>query len=283
MPELFDRLAELAGPGEPSVLYDRHGVLVVRAGGAVAKAHQADRDTGPALAARLRVAAALPDLLLAPLGPPLEAAGRTVTRWPYGAPVDPSADPPWEEGGRLLARLHRAPVPEGTPPCGRPDRAARLVGRLGGGADEDTVRAAFATLPPWIRAGAAPPSPGTALVHGDWHLGQLVRTAAGWRLIDVEDLGTGDPAWDLARPAALYLAGVLDPRDWARLTGAYRDAGGPLPADPWNVLDVPARTLAIQIAATCVISAREGERELEGPERALVGACARIARSGLPA
>ncbi|MCP9965978.1 phosphotransferase family protein [Actinomadura madurae] len=112
----------------------------------------------------------------------------------------------------------------------------------------------------------------------------MVRIPGGqWRLIDVEDLGRGDPAWDLARPAALYSAGVLPPDDWDRFLGAYRDAGGPaVPAqgDPWNVLDVPARTLAIQIAATCVISARREDRPLDGPEQAMVDACARISAAG---
>ncbi|MQY08077.1 phosphotransferase family protein [Actinomadura macrotermitis] len=281
--DLFRRLAVIAGPGEPETLYDRHGVLVVRAGDVVAKAHQADRDGGPLLARRLAVAAALPDLLLPPLGPPRVVDGRTVTRWPYGEPVSP-ADPPWEEGGRLLALLHRAPVPGDAPAWGRPTRVVRLVARLGGGPAEDEVRRAFATLPAWIRGEApVPPARAETLVHGDWHLGQMVRAGGRWLLIDVEDLGVGDPAWDLARPAALYLAGVLDPGDWARFLTAYQEAGGPLAADVWSDLDVPARTLVVQIAATCVQSAREAGRPLEEPEQALVAACRRISRMGGPA
>jgi predicted trehalose synthase len=42
------------------------------------------------------------------------------------------------------------------------------------------------------------------LVHGDWHLGQLGRRGEHWVLIDVDDLGVGDPAWDLARPAGFW-------------------------------------------------------------------------------
>ncbi|POM22894.1 Phosphotransferase enzyme family protein [Actinomadura rubteroloni] len=273
------RLAALGrdagGTGEPGVLYDRHGVLVVRVGAVVVKLHQADRETGPALARRLDAARALPGIALAPLGPPRYADGRAVTVWPYGEPVPPEA-PPWTEAGRLLAALHRSPVPADAPPWGRPGRVARVVGRLAPGPETDVIRRAFATLPAWIRDDTAPPTAGRVLIHGDWHLGQMVRTETGWLLIDVEDLGVGDPAWDLARPAALYAAGVLAADAWT----AFLDGYGPSPdTDLWAALDEPARALAIQIAATCVQSAREGDRDLDDAETAMVDACARIIRA----
>ena len=46
-------------------------------------------------------------------------------------------------------------------------------------------------------------------------------------LIDVDDLGVGDPAWDLARPAGFWAAGLIPDDDWATFLDAYRDAGGP--------------------------------------------------------
>ncbi|GAA3924952.1 aminoglycoside phosphotransferase family protein [Actinomadura viridis] len=292
-PELLARLAEIGtaahgGPGTGAeVLYDRHGVLVVRVGDVVVKAHQADREGGPPLARRMRVADGLPELLLPSLGPPLEVAGRTVTVWPYGDPVSPG-DLPWEDGARLLADLHNVPLPEDVPPWGRPTRAARLVAELEDGPAAREIRRAFATLPGWIRGeGRTEDAPAgearRTLVHGDWHLGQMVRAGGGWRLIDIEDLGAGDPAWDLARPAALYSSGVLNPDDWSRFLGAYRAFQGPaVPAggDPWEVLDLPARTLVIQIAATCVKSARQADRPLDGPEQALVDTCSRISSAG---
>ncbi|WP_242886453.1 phosphotransferase family protein [Actinomadura litoris] len=297
---LFARLAEIGrgpagaeGPSAaPEVLYDRHGVLVVRVADVVVKAHQPDREYGVPFLGRIRLAEALPHLLVGPLGPPLDVDGRTVTVSPYGEPVDPQEELPWEEGARLLAALHSTPVPADAPSWGRPTRVARLVSRLGDGPAEDVVRRAFATLPAWIR-GEAPEPPGRAhLIHGDWHLGQMVRLPGApdgnrrWRLIDIEDLGTGVPAWDLARPAALFSAGVLSPEEWGRFLGAYTRAGGPaVPADgdPWAALEVPARTLAIQIAATCVISAGRDDRPLDGAEQAMVDACARIAAAGTPA
>ncbi|WP_067482572.1 phosphotransferase family protein [Actinomadura hibisca] len=285
-PELFDRLAGIgrdhaAGPGEPKLLYDRHGVLVVRIGEIVVKAHQPDRaETDGSLERRVRIAQDLPELFLAPLAPPLHVAGRTVTVTPYGEPARPDALP-WVESARLLARLHRSPVPDGAPPLGRPERVARQVSRLPGGPAADVVRRAFATLPP----AAEFPHPGR-LLHGDWHMGQMVRNGDGWRFIDIEDLGRGDPVWDLARPAALFTAGVLHPDDWADFLTAYRAAGGPaVPAfgTPWTVLDVPARTLVIQIAATCVISARDADRPLDPAEQAVIDTCGRISRAGDPA
>lgn len=279
------------GPDDPVVLYDRHGVLVVRVGTVVVKLHQADRDGGPLLDRRMRLAGALPGLLLPPLGPPRRIAGRVVTVWPYGEPVDPRPGSPeglpWEEGARLLARLHTAEVPEGAPEWGRPTRVARLVRELEDGPAAGEIRRAFATLPAWIRDGSGPPDGGArrTLLHGDWHLGQMVRVEGAWRLIDVEDLGAGDPVWDLARPAALYSAGVLAHEDWTRFLDAYRASGGPaVPADDglWAALDVPARALVIQIAATCVKSARKDDRPLDGAERALVDTCTRISSVGSP-
>ncbi|MFD0688908.1 phosphotransferase family protein [Actinomadura fibrosa] len=296
-PGLLARLAEIgrdaAGPDAPphpgpETLYDRHGVLVVRVGDVVVKAHQPDREYGRPLHDRIRLAQTLPRVLLAPLGPPLDIDGRTVTVSPYGEPVDPQEELPWEEGARLLAELHAAPVPADAPSWGRPTRVAKVVSRLGSGPAEDVVRRAFATLPSWIRGeGIEPPAETEHLIHGDWHLGQMVRGPGGrWRLIDIEDLGRGSPAWDLARPAALYSGGVLPPDEWTRFLGAYQQAGGPAvptQGDPWTALDLPARSLAIQIAATCVLSAGRSERSLDGAEQAMVDACARIGGARRPA
>jgi hypothetical protein len=103
--------------------------------------------------------------------------------------------------------------------------------------------------------------------------------AADWRLIDVEDLGIGDPAWDLGRPAAWFAAGLLPPAVWDRFLSAYRAAGGsalPRDGDPWQALDVPARALAVQAAALAVAAADREGRPLDEVETALVDACRRI-------
>ncbi|NEC72756.1 phosphotransferase family protein, partial [Streptomyces rochei] len=141
---------------------------------------------------------------------------------------------------------------------------------------------AWGALPAWAR-GEAPLPDAATLCHGDFHLGQLVRhpsPAGPWLLIDVDDLGTGAPAWDLARPAAWYACGLLPPGDWDRFLSAYRAAGGPaVPAreDPWPSLDVPARALTAQTAARAVTKAVVAGRDLDEVERSLVDACSRMA------
>jgi phosphotransferase family enzyme len=272
-----------------STLADRPDATVVRHADTVAKAHAPG--TAPAdLAPRLAAAAQLPGILLPPLGrTPVDLHGRLVTFWPYGEPVDPE-DPdaaPWEAAATLLARLHRTPAPPGLPPMRGPVKAALAVARLltvtrhAHHPAVVPVLRAWAGLPAWART-ETPMSDTTTLCHGDLHLGQLVRHPAPdgpWCLIDVDDLGVGEPAWDLARPAAWYACGLLSPDDWSRFLGAYRRAGGPaVPAegDPWPALDVAARALAVQTAARAIAKATEAGRPLDDVEQAVVDACDRM-------
>jgi hypothetical protein len=286
---------ELAGGGAPVVLSDRAGGLVIRVGGVVVKAHPAETDQA-ALLTRLRVAAdpALASVIVPPLRLPglgdwlARIEGRLVTAWPAGEPVSPD-DPdiaPWEAAAVLLARLHATPAAgRGLTAAGGPPRVAAAIGRLrsvAGSPAADDVERAFAALPPWVSNPTLAPTRHDVLVHGDWHFGQLVRRAGGvdaWRLIDMDDLGVGDPVWDLARPAALFAAGVLLPDAWGRFIGAYQDAHElalPPGADPWTVLDVPARSLVVQLAATGLVSAANQGRELDHDEAALVETCRRM-------
>ncbi|GLZ30537.1 aminoglycoside phosphotransferase [Lentzea sp. NBRC 105346] len=245
---LVAAMAALTGSqAEPEVLGTHDDVVVVRVGDVVAKAHAEGTDV-EALAARMRIAADLPGLMLPPISPePVEIDGRPVTLWPYGTPVS-QADPdraPWEESATLLARLHAIPF-DGLPSTAH-DRILRAVHALPPEAPgADLVLRAFATLPPLEL-------PGSSLIHGDYHLGQLVHRDE-WLLIDVDDLGAGAPVWDLARPAALYAAGILPADLWTRFLDAYRSAGGiALPGEPWAILDVPARAFIVQMAARAII------------------------------
>jgi len=303
-PALRRALANLAGgagaPGE--LLADRPDGTVVRVGDKVAKAHAPDTDV-PALAVRLHLASSVVcrGILLPPLPGPCPAplpGGRVASLWPHGRPVDPhdAAQAPWEAAGTLLARLHELPLshqlPGPLPVMRGPAKAARAVARMRGAphtahrAAARTVERAWATLPAWCRDEEPAPYTGT-LCHGDFHLGQLVRhpaPAGPWHLIDVDDLGLGDPAWDLARPACWYAAGLLEPAAWARFLGAYassrRAAGtttGLAAADPWPHLDAAARALTVQSAALGVAKATAGNRGLDDAEEAVVAACARIA------
>lgn len=277
-----------------ATLADRPDGTVVRHGDTVAKAHAPGTDPAE-LALRVAVAAhpALTGILLPPAHQdPAALDDRLVTFWPYGTPVDPDhpEHAPWEAAATLLARLHTTPaseLPHPLPPMRGPAKAALALARLRDTAPAHPaarpIRRAWDTLPAWARA-EAPYTHAAALCHGDLHLGQLVRHPADsgpWFLIDVDDLGIGDPAWDLARPAAWFACGLLPAEDWTRFLGAYQRTGGAAELnrpDPWPALDVQARALTVQTAALAVTKAVAGGRELDEVEEAVVDACARMVR-----
>ncbi|MFF9344145.1 phosphotransferase [Streptomyces sp. NPDC014773] len=281
------------GPETVRILADREDGAVVRHGGLVAKAHAPGTEDAPH-AARLALAGRpeLDGILLPPVpGPrPGPVAGRPVTLWPYGPPVDPG-DPdtaPWEEAARLLARLHRTPPPAdlALPAMRAPAKAALAVERMlrtaPGHPAAATVLAAWRTVTD-AGSGSGGEGGGTRayLCHGDFHLGQLVRDFRGaWRLIDVDDAGLGDPAWDLARPAAWFAAGLLPAEVWARFLGAYEEEGGPATgADPWARLDLPARALTVQTAALALAKSTAEGRAVDEVEAVMIDTCARITLS----
>lgn len=227
----------------------RSGAQITVHGAVVHKLHRPGTDPR-ALAARLQVARGL-DVFVTPLSITPERVGdRWRTRWPLVETVAPEPESvPWGDVGRTLARLHSASFSGRLPAHGWPARLRRAVDRA---RRFDVIVRAAAALPDqaWRAGSAGRPR---TLVHGDFHLGQLGRRdpAGTWQLLDIDDLGIGDPAWDLARPAGFWAAGLIPDTDWGAFVEAYRAAGGPaLPSgDPWPVLEPFARAAVIQAAA----------------------------------
>jgi aminoglycoside phosphotransferase (APT) family kinase protein len=215
-------------------------------GDVVVKLHRPGTDP-QALRRRLRVAARSRALASPLSSEPERVADRWLTRWPRLEMV--RAEPvhlPWARAGQVLARLHTEPVGDFPVAHGAPDRLRRALFRLGDGRTSDVIRRAAAGLD--VTATTDRP---ITLVHGDFHLGQLGRVGTSWQLIDVDDLGVGDPAWDLARPAGFWAAGLVPDDDWHRFLDGYRGAGGPALADgdPWPVLERVARAAVVTAAA----------------------------------
>lgn len=256
--------------------YTLTGADIAVDGDVVVKVHRPGTDPHD-LATRLRLASDLVDgPLLAPLRTDPERFGsRWRTYWPRVEPAASDSES-WAAAGRLLAALHRIPVDEHMRSLqhGAPQRLRRAVYGLRRHEPVVEITRAASALPhaSWMPGRECRP---VTLVHGGWHLGQLGRREDGtWTLFDIDDLGVGDPAWDLARPAGFWAAGLLDDDDWRAFVDAYRAAGGPAidDSDAWPVLEPFARAAVVHAAATGVAHGRDGWKQ-----DLLEAECARIA------
>lgn len=280
-------------PEDLKVLPSGNSALVVKYGPIVIKAHSEKTNT-PDLDARLRLIRqpALVKLFLQPLQErAIVAAGRPLSLWPSvtEAAVAKADDINWNGSGRLLACLHTAPYPNVfsrsfVPQAGWLSRLARTNAKLhasGYRPEKNLVLGAFASLPSLSSADwrTAP----ERLIHGDWHPGQLVLDGDKPLLIDIDDLGLGPTSFDLARPAAWYLAGFLSSRSWQGFLESYADAGGPIAhkANYWRTLELPARAAVIQDAAKSLLRAEREHRELYDFELELIGICKSITRTSM--
>ncbi len=253
------------------VVQTRSGAQLVVDGDVVHKLHRIGTDAR-VLAQRLRIAAGSASLLSPISVVPQRVGLRWQTSWPkvHTVAVEPDRAP-WAEAGRLLAALHVESAPARAPVHGWPQRLRRAVTDLKDATG--SVRRAAAALPDEVWRAGSPDRPLT-LVHGDWHLGQLGRRSASapWLLIDVDDVGVGDPAWDLARPAGFWAAGLIPDDDWETFLDAYRGSGPALPGgDPWPVLEPYARAAVVHAAASGLA---HGDRD--DTQQALLAACERM-------
>jgi hypothetical protein len=284
-------------PPSPS----RDGAEVLAVDQIVLKVHWPGTDPG-ALAARMRLACdpLLRGVLLTPLHPePLPLAGRWVTVWPLARTLPTSGGPldvPWPAAAQLLAELHnhRIPHPEDLPECSQRERIERAVTDLvricGNSDDGSPTGEARTVLAAWDRIRRERPGPFRALCHGDWHFGQMVqhlqpppdrqrrRDRQDWRLIDIDDLGWGDPTWDLGRVAAFHALGVVPEQSWHLLTRTYRETGGPaLPDDDlWRHLEQGARAHVVHCAARALTRHTLVGSQPDDLDRELLRACERM-------
>ena len=104
---------------------------------------------------------------------------------------------------------------------------------------------------------------------------QLGRTPDGsLLLLDLDDLGIGDPAWDLGRPAGFYAAGLLADSDWEAFVSGYRESGD------WPdaaALDHAARC-GVVIAAVRSVAVAADDAHSHDTADALLDACFRMAQ-----
>ena len=197
----------------------------------------------------VRLAVASTDPVRRSFAPPLSAIpvaapdGRLVTLAPRTHPLPDDEPPPWHEAGALLARLHSCPVPDDLPEHGGRQQFAAAVAEADafhpGGSTDVLRELGLHLLQSW------PVPTRVAVVHGTFDLGRLGRLPGtdAWLLTGPHTLGVGDAAWDLAGPAALWGAGLLDDASWFAFVGGYAAAGGRTPTEgqPWPGLDHPAR------------------------------------------
>lgn len=160
------------------------------------------------------------------------------------------AGQPWRQGaavaGRLLARLHALPAPDGLPLRTGGSTAVLAAAAVMGGAPWP------APADPGIAA--APPAP----LHGDPVPGNIIVGPRGARLIDWQCPGRGDPAEDLAlflSPAMqwLYRGVPLSGDEVGEFLAAYGDAAT---VARYRAL---APVLHWRIAAHCRWRARRGD------------------------
>jgi len=276
--------------GEERLLSNRKTMLVLRLGNIVVKAHPPETDLTD-LNARLAAIKhkTFQDLFLQPLQQSVvNISDCFVTIWPAGSA--PIADNPesidWESSAKLLGALHAVPFagifaeflfPK-TRWLSRLFRTHSSLLALKNRPEKRIVLTAFTTLPNidskvWS-------SPRRCFIHGDWHPGQVVSIQGSPRLIDIDDIGIGDPSWDLARPAAWRLSGLLSDAAWKAFLESYREASGSAieERDPWKRLELPARAAVIQAAETALIYAERDGRQLEDYELALIDTCSRIGK-----
>jgi aminoglycoside phosphotransferase (APT) family kinase protein len=153
---------------------------------------------------------------------PVEAAGQPVTFWEFIDGRDGDREDVTDLA-EVLRRVHQLPRPASfTLPA--EDVLGRIPGRLQSAAvpaaDREFLQARLDELEVQLPRLRFPLPPGPT--HGDAHVQNLMITADGPVLIDLERFSWGQPEWDLAMTATEWqTAGWWTDEEYARFAGAY--------------------------------------------------------------
>ncbi|MCX6116367.1 MAG: hypothetical protein NT027_02405, partial [Proteobacteria bacterium] len=119
--------------------------------------------------------------------------------------------------------------------------------------------------------------------HGDFHLGQIVRVCQddqeSLRLIDIDTLSPSAPELDLARPAALFAAGILPGDVWTSFLDSYWQNRFQLTLDEskfWSSADLLVQVLTVKLAIIAINRAIDAGLCLEPTELQIVETCRSI-------
>ncbi|WP_432023842.1 aminoglycoside phosphotransferase family protein [Streptomyces parvus] len=162
----------------------------------------------------------VPAVRLVDVEQPVEAGGRPVTFW---AELPPQEHGSVEDVAQLLAQLHSLPTPDIE--LGYLDPFIRVDERLQAATtirddDKEWLRALHRDLAAaWAERPAGLPD---RAVHGDAWPGNIIRTADGVLMMDLERFSVGPPEWDLVSTAVrAKTTGAVSSREYDRFCAVY--------------------------------------------------------------
>jgi len=210
--------------------------------------------------------------------------GRALTLWPYAKPLpaDSLEDVPWNDCAALIAALHKVELEPQLVALGsgwlmRLSRSIEKLERMSASAERSIILEAAQTLP--LFSSASWTHHKQSYIHGDWHPGQVAYYENKLVFIDIDDVGIGNRMFDLAKPAAYFLAGLLPNHMWKEFSEGYQNSCNMSQENRdtfWSELELPARAAVIQSAITALTHASENLRALQNFEIELIKSCQRV-------
>lgn len=186
----------------------------------ISRAGQSDAAAREVRVARWLAQENVPAVRLVNVEQPVEIDGRPVTFW---VELPPQQHGSVEDVAQLLSQLHFLPTP--TIDLGYLDPFVRVDERLHAATtipddDKQWLHALHRDLmAAWAERPAGLPN---RAVHGDAWPGNIVRTADGVLMMDLERFSVGPPEWDLVSTAVrAKTTGAISIREYDRFCAAY--------------------------------------------------------------